>query len=39
MSDRPVTPAFGILVFGEAASFRLAIGLALVVCGLSLIAV
>jgi multidrug transporter EmrE-like cation transporter len=34
-----LTPALGIMVFGEAASLRLAIGIALVVCGLCLIAV
>ena len=34
-----LTPALGILVFGEAASLRLAIGIALIVCGLCLIAV
>jgi multidrug transporter EmrE-like cation transporter len=34
-----LTPALGIMVFGEAASLRLAIGIVLIVCGLSLIAV
>ena len=34
-----LTPALGILVFGEAASLRLAIGIVLIVGGLCLIAV
>jgi multidrug transporter EmrE-like cation transporter len=34
-----LTPALGIVVFGETASLRLAIGIALIVCGLCLIAV
>jgi drug/metabolite transporter (DMT)-like permease len=34
-----LTPALGIMVFGEAASLRLAIGIALIVGGLCLIAV
>jgi multidrug transporter EmrE-like cation transporter len=34
-----LTPALGIMVFGEAASLRLAIGIVLIVCGLCLIAV
>ena len=33
-----LTPAFGILVFGEASSFRLAVGIALILCGLCFIA-
>jgi multidrug transporter EmrE-like cation transporter len=34
-----LTPALGIMMFGEAASLRLAIGIVLIVCGLCLIAV
>ena len=34
-----LTPALGILLFGETASLRLAIGIVLIVCGLYLIAV
>jgi drug/metabolite transporter (DMT)-like permease len=34
-----LTPALAMLVFGEAASFRLAIGIALILCGLYFVAV